>query len=331
MKNELYYEGGWLFLLLGIPVVILLYWKYLQRRDASLTVSAIYGYATKKTLFSPPVLLLLLRLLAIFFVILAIANFRRVSTVTYKKKVAQADIILALDVSKSMLIEDIKPNRLEALKEVLSEFIAARVHDRIGIVLYAGESISLCPLTDDYPFLLKKLNEIDDNDFLDGTAIGIGLASSVSALQATKNKNKIIILLTDGENNAGFVDPLTAAEIAKKYSIKVYTIGIGKNGIEPFPVTDLNGNKTYKLIEVTINENMLKKIAALTGGSYFNATNNKGLSTIYSQINGLEKTKTVTVTEVKYDSEFRLFTLMAVFFLLLEFILKSTFLSTWPK
>ena len=236
MVGQLNYEKGWLLLLLIIPVLIALYRYYLRHKHSTLTITTIQSLSRNNatSVFTPPMVLLMIRLLTIFFVVISLANIRLAKTVNYKQTTAEADIILALDVSKSMLIEDIKPTRLGALKNVVSEFIAGRTNDRIGIVLYAGESLYWCPITKDYPFLLKRLNQADENEFLDGTAIGVGLASAVSALQESKSKNKIIILLTDGENNAGYVDPLTAAVIAKNFNIRVYTIGIGKNGVASF-------------------------------------------------------------------------------------------------
>jgi Ca-activated chloride channel homolog len=333
MKNQFIYEQSWFFLLLLIPLVGFLFWKYLRHRFAVLLMPTITGLANKNisSILSPPVLLLLLRFLSVVFIVLGLADFKSIKTITHKMAVPQTDIILALDISKSMLIEDIKPNRLEALKDVLNKFVAGRLNDKLGIVLYAGESLYWCPLTNNYPFLLSKLNQMDEMDLADGTAIGLGLTSAVNALRQSKKPNKIIILLTDGENNTGFVDPLTAAEIARKFNIKVYTIGVGTTGRASLPIIDLNGNKTYSSIEVSIDEVALKKIADNTGGKYFRATDAKALWNIYTEIDKLEKTKVVQLKETTYVSNYRLFVLLAMFFLLLEMVLKFTLLRTWPK
>lgn len=329
MRNGVIYEQSWLFLLLIIPIIIFLFWKYLRFKNTVLTFTSINDLDhSHRTTLSPPIIMLILRLMVIFFTILGLANFKSIKSITHKSAIAETDIILALDISKSMSIEDIKPNRLEALKDVLNRFIAGRSHDRIGIVIYAGESLYWCPLTKDYSFLLKKVNQIDEQDLSDGTAIGLGLTSAVNALSQSKNKNRIIILLTDGENNTGFIDPLTSAEVAKRFNIKVYTIGIGHTGLASFPLVDLDGKKSYVPVKVSIDEAMLKTIAVKTGGIYFNASNAKALQTIYAEIDKLEKTKVESLTEISYHAEFRLFILLAIFFLLLEILFKFTLYRT---
>lgn len=331
MKNQLYNEQGWLLLLLALPLIFLFFWRYQRQRQPVLTVTTLISLEEKHySTISPPVLFLTLRLLTLFFMIMALTNFRLMTTISHKKPVAGADIILAVDVSKSMLIEDMKPNRLEVLKKVLSEFIAGRKNDKIGIVLYAGESLYWCPLTTDRSFLLKRLNQLNELNFSDGTAIGIGLASAVNALHASKNQNKVVILLTDGENNTGYIAPLTATQLAKKFNIKVYTIGIGKTGISQFPVFDSNGQKRYVKLDVSIDEPMLKSIATATSALYFNATDGRGLQRIYSRIDHLEKSVNTTIQEVKYKDLYQVFAITALFFLLLEIILKFTFFRTWP-
>jgi Ca-activated chloride channel family protein len=330
ITNRIIYEQNWLLLLILIPLIFFLFWKYLRHSDPSLTVATLKGLHKKKIsyLLSPRVLMLILRLITIFFIIMGLADFKVMETTNQKIPISEADIVLALDISKSMLIEDIKPNRLEALKEVLNKFIAGRSNDRLGIVLYAGESLYWCPLTKDYPFLLSKLNKMDEMDLADGTAIGLGLTSAVNALQQSRSKNKIIILLTDGENNTGYIEPLTAAQIAKKYGIKVYCIGIGHTGMASMPITDLNGNKNYVSIQVSIDELTLKKISNYTGGAYFNATDDKTLKNIYATIDKLEKKRMLPIVDVKYSSRYFLFALAALISLFIEIVLKFTIFRT---
>jgi Ca-activated chloride channel homolog len=308
-----------------------LYWRFFRHHKPVLMVSAIPGLQKNGGQLSPATFIFFLRLLAIFFVVLGLANFQSLKNVSYTKPNREADIILAIDVSRSMETEDLKPNRLEALKDVLNRFIAGRAIDRFGIVLYAGESLYWCPLTKSYPFLTNRIKQIDDKAMEDGTAIGLGLTSAVNVLHQSSSKNKIIILLTDGENNKGFIDPMTAAAIAKKFNIKVYTIGVGTNGMATMSLTDMDGKIVHESVPVSLDEKMLKQIAAMTGGSYFRATDTKALQNIYSSIDKAEKTKMVQVTEVKYTPLFRFFTGCAIGFLLLELVLRFTLLRTWPE
>jgi len=233
---------------------------------------------------------------------------------------------MAIDVSASMLAKDLKPNRLEALKNVASNFILDRINDRIGLVEYAGESYTKTPITTDKNIILKSLNEINYNTIIEGgTAIGMGLATSVNRIKDSKAKSKVIILLTDGVNNSGFIDPNTAAELAIEYGIKIYTIGLGTNGMALSPVgVDNNGKFSYAKIQVEIDENLLKEIADITGGKYFRATDNQKLQEIYSEINKLEKSD---VEEIKYynqEEKYRFYILLAIIFLTTEIILKYT-------
>ncbi len=233
------------------------------------------------------------------------------------------DIAIALDISGSMLAEDFKPNRLEASKQVAMDFISERPYDRIGLVVYAGESFTQCPLTTDHDVLINMFSNVRHGLIEDGTAIGMGLATVVNRLKNSEAVSKVAIVLTDGENNRGSIPPITAAEIAQKFGIRVYTIGVGSNGSARMPMQDQFGRTVYQNIEVKIDEKTLKKMAKTADGKYFRATNKKSLASIYQEIDKLEKTK-LEVTEYKKKSEkFVPFALISVLLLLIEFLLKN--------
>lgn len=313
------------FLLLLIPLCIFIYLRFLRKRQPAVTISTLSAaISSGNKVFNPHHLFFLLRMLAVFFLIAALAKPVSNHRESYVLPAADIDIVLVLDVSGSMLIEDIKPNRLEALKEVITNFITLRSQDRIGLVLYAGESEVWSPLTRDSRFLLRQINAIDNKLMADGTAIGVGLASAVNLVKGSKAKNKIIILLTDGENNAGFVHPLSASLIAAKYKAKVYSIGFGTTGKAPLPVTDFDGRKTYQYIDVKLDEPLLSKIAVQTGGRYFRAADRKSLQYIYEQINRLEKTKEVIHYRSVARPQYHIFAGLASLFVLLEIVLALT-------
>jgi Ca-activated chloride channel family protein len=234
------------------------------------------------------------------------------------------DIMLALDVSGSMLAEDFEPNRLEASKEVAMNFISNRPNDRLGLVVYAGETFTQCPLTTDHAVLLNLFKDINHGIIEDGTAIGLGLANAVNRLKESDAKSRVVILLTDGENNKGAIPPLTAADIAKEFDVRVYTIGVGKNGTAKMPVgKDPFGRVVYDQVPVKIDEKILTEIADKTGGQYFRATDNESLSSIYEEIDQLEKTITQQTEYEEKDEQFYWFGLLAVTFFFLEFIFKK--------
>lgn len=267
-----------------------------------------------------------LRLMALGLIITALA--RPQSSSSWQDVTTEGiDIVISLDISGSMLAEDLKPNRLEAAKNVAMNFISQRLTDRIGLVVYSGESFTQCPLTTDHSVLKNLFAQIKNGMIEDGTAIGLGLATAVSRLKESEAKSKVVILLTDGVNNRGSIPPLTAAEIAKAFGIRVYTIGVGTNGQAPYPVQTPFG-KQYQYEEVKIDEDMMKEIARLTGGRYFRATDNKKLEQIYSEIDALEKSR-IDVTEFRKKSEeYFPWLLSAVVILGLEFILRKTFLKS---
>ena len=256
---------------------------------------------------------------------------RTVDESTRIKTTKGIDIVIAIDVSASMLARDLKPNRLEALKVVASRFIQARPNDRLGLVEYAGESYTKTPLTSDKNIVLSSLKSIKYNTTITGgTAIGMGLATSVNRLKESRAKGKVIILLTDGVNNSGFIDPKIASELAVEFGIKVYTIGIGSNGMALSPIGILpNGSFQYGNIQVEIDEDLLQQIAETTGGKYFRATSNSKLEEIYEEINKLEKTEIEETKYKSYDELFRPFVLAAFALLLFELLLRYTLFKSF--
>jgi len=264
-----------------------------------------------------------MRLLALASAIVAMARPQTQDVSTRTKTTKGIDIVMAIDVSSSMLARDLKPNRLSALKEVAAEFIRKRPNDRIGLVAYAGESYTKTPITSDKAIVLAALREITYGQLSDGTAIGMGLATSVNRLKESKAISKVIILLTDGVNNAGFIEPQTAADLALEYSIKTYTIGLGTNGNALSPIGyNPDGSFRYGMRQVEIDEELLKTIAESTGGRYFRATDNEELEAIYDEINKLEKTEIEEFKYYRFEEEFRPWVLLAGGLLLLEWLMR---------
>ena len=261
----------------------------------------------------------LLRTIALVMIIIAIAR-PRSSTKMDKIDTEGIDIVLAMDVSTSMLARDFTPDRISAAKDIAIEFISQRPSDRMGIVVFAGESYSQCPLTTDRATLINLMKEIETGLIEDGTAIGNGLATAVARMQNSDAKSRVVILLTDGVNNSGEITPQTAADIAKTYGIRVYTIGVGANGTAPYPVMTPWGVQMQN-VEVEIDENLLKNIAETTGGRYFRATDNTKLSEIYSEINKMEKARTTIDSFPIYKELFTGFALIALACLLLEVLI----------
>lgn len=318
-------EFFWLFLLL--PLAILWYFFKHNKQTAELKISSLKGFKTTNS-WLPKLkhLLFIFQLAALALLITAIARPRTVDVSTKTKTTRGIDIVMAIDVSASMLAKDLRPNRLEALKDVAAEFIKGRPNDRIGLVEYAGESYTKTPITSDKAIVLRALEDIKYNTIIEGgTAIGMGLATSVNRLKDSKAKSKIIILLTDGVNNSGFIDPKIASELAVEYGIKTYTIGLGTNGMALSPIAILpNGSFQYGRVQVEIDETLLKEIATVTGGKYFRATNNKKLEEIYNEINKLEKTEIEEFKFYNYQEKYRPLVLLAGTLLLLSLILRFT-------
>ena len=320
-----------LWLLLLLPPLLLWYVIKHKKQTAVLEISnssglvkgSLFWTVLKHCLFG-------FRTLALVLIIVAMARPQSVDVSTKTKKTRGIDIVMAIDVSASMLAKDLKPNRLEALKDVAGKFIARRPNDRIGLVEYAGESYTRTPVTSDKNIIFNSLKEIKYNTIITGgTAIGMGLATAVNRIKDSKAKSKIIILLTDGVDNSGFIDPLTASELASEYGIKTYTIGLGSNGMALSPVAIRNGKIQYSRIQVEIDEKLLKEIAQGTGGKYFRATNNKKLEEIYAEINQLEKTEIEEFKYYNYEEKFRPLVLWALALLVFEFLLRHTLLKSF--
>lgn len=240
------------------------------------------------------------------------------------------DIMLAIDVSGSMLARDFKPDRITAAREVAGNFIVDRRGDRMGIVVFAGEAYTQSPLTTDQPTLLTMLGQVESGLIEDGTAIGTGLATALNRLRESEAKSKVVILLTDGVNNRTTIAPLTAAEIAKKLGVKVYTIGVGTRGMAPYPVQDMWGDISYQPMEVEIDEQTLQQIASMTGGEYFRATDKNTLAEVYERINQLEKSEVEVVEFTTYNERFLIYVLLALAALVLEFVIGQLWLRRIP-
>tara|TARA_R110001606_G_scaffold239608_3_gene387770 strand:- start:481 stop:1335 length:855 start_codon:yes stop_codon:yes gene_type:complete len=281
-ENISFANPQFFWLLLLLPVAML--WYFFKRREqtASLKISSIKGFPKGSILPKLKPALFVMRLLALAAIIVAMARPQTEDISTRTKTTKGIDIVMVIDVSSSMLAKDLKPYRLAALKKVAADFINERPNDRIGLVAYAGESYTKTPITSDKNIVLRALDEITYGQLNDGTAIGMGLATSVNRLKESKALSKVIILLTDGVNNSGFIEPQTAADLAVEFGIKTYTIGIGTNGNAMTPIAyNADGSFRYGMREVEIDESLLKSIAETTGGQYFRATDNKKLEAIY--------------------------------------------------
>ncbi len=326
-ENFEFLNPQFLWLLIGVPLMAI--WQFMTRKDdvATLIIPHTEGFRVQPSVWSRlKPLLYVLRLSAIILLIVALARPRNVAVSTKRKTNKGIDIVMAIDVSASMLARDLKPNRLEALKKVATRFVNQRPNDRIGIVVYAGESFTKTPITSDKRIVRRTISEIKWGQLEGGTAIGMGLGSAVNRLKGSKAKSKVIILLTDGVNNTGFVDPKTATELAIGLGIKVYTIGLGTNGNAPFPYAKdpLTGKLLFRNAPVEIDETLLKYIAKETGGEYFRATNNNKLQQIYNEINKLEKTDIEEFKYYNYTEQYRSLVLLALGLVLIELILRFT-------
>ncbi|MCC8134004.1 MAG: VWA domain-containing protein [Tannerellaceae bacterium] len=317
-------------LVLLIPLTGWYIWK-LRKNQASLQVSSSQAFETPEATSYKVYLRhvpFVLRMAAIALLIIVLA--RPQSTNSWQNSSTEGiDIMLVMDISSSMLAEDLKPNRLEASKDVAASFINGRPNDNIGLVVFSGESFTQCPLTTDHTVLLNLFKDIHCGMINDGTAIGLGLANAVSRIKDSQAISKVIILLTDGENNMGEIAPITAAEIARTFGIRVYTIGVGTKGEAPYPFQTAFGVK-YQNIPVDIDEPTLKQIAATTGGQYFRATDNSSLKNIYTEIDKLEKTKISVQEYSKKQEEYKYWALLVFGLLLLEVIFRNSLLRNIP-
>ncbi|HEU0137316.1 MAG TPA: VWA domain-containing protein [Flavobacterium sp.] len=326
MNGVTFLNPGFFWLFILIP--LLAAWHIWKRKErAALKISSLEGFKKSGSVLAKIYpLLIVLRLLALSALIIALARPRTVDVSSQTKTTKGIDIVMAIDVSGSMLAKDLRPNRLEGLKVVARDFVDARPNDRIGLVLYAAEAYTQTPVTSDKAMVIDAIRNIRYSNVLqDGTGIGMGLATAVNRLKESVAKSKIIILMTDGVNNAGFIEPETAAEIAREYGIKVYTIAIGTNGMAEFPYAyGPNGTFLFKMMQVEIDEALMKDIARKTGGQYFRATSNKKLQSIYDEINKLETTEIEELKFYDYQEKFRPFAIFAGLLLLVELGLRQT-------
>ena len=318
-----------LWLLIILPIASMWYAYRIRKNTPNVKLSSLSNFSGLKTNGKITLRhsLFIFRILALGALIVAFA--RPQSSASWQDISTEGiDIIMAIDISGSMLAQDFKPDRLEASKQVALEFIEARPNDRIGLVVYAGESFTQCPLTTDHSVLKNLFGDIHHGMIEDGTAIGLGLANAVNRLKDSDAKSKVVILLTDGVNTAGSIPPATAAEIAQAFGVRVYTVGVGTNGTAPIPVKNQFGQVQMQNMEVNIDENTLIEIAEMTDGRYFRATDNNKLKEVYRQIDKLEKSK-INVTEFRKKSEeFKPWGLLALLLLLTEFMLRNTWFKS---
>ncbi len=323
-------EFFWLFALL--PLLVIWQWRkyFRQLPEVKYPGTDFLAKQSGNLLVHFRSLLPVLRLATLTLLIIALARPRTSEENSKTKSAEGIDIVMAVDVSTSMLSRDLKPNRLEATKIVAANFIKDRPNDRLGLVVYAGESYTQTPLTSDHKIVLNSLKEVSNGKIADGTAIGMGLATAVNRLKESEAKSKVIILLTDGENNSGEIDPITAAQLSQEFKIRTYTIGVGTQGMAQSPIGyDYNKRLVYGQAQVNIDEELLKEIAAQTDGKYFRATDNEKLEKIYSEIDALEKTKLQELKYYSYDEKFSFFALIAMGLFLAEQILRFTLFKSF--
>jgi len=313
-----------------IPVIVIWYWRRNKKSTPDITYSSLKVFGTLKPTFKERLrhIPFILRMLAVAFLIVALARPQTYSTGenVYTEGI---DIAMVLDISGSMLAEDFEPNRLEAAKDVINDFIKGRTTDKIGLVVFARDSFTQCPLTIDYSVLRNLLKDIKSGMINDGTAIGNAIANGVNRLKDSDAKSKVMILITDGVNNAGEVDPVTAAQIAETFGIRIYTIGVGTRGQAPYPFKTALGTR-YQMVPVEIDESLLQQISGMTGGRYFRATNNEKLKEIYNEIDKLERSR-VEVQSYRNTKElFYTWAGIGLILLLLELGLVRTYLRRLP-
>jgi len=315
---------AWLWLLLVVPALIAFYIFRQQKTVASLQMPGLSPFEKSGHSYSTWLRHILFALRTIAITLLVIVLARPQTTDKFQNTSTEGiDIMLTLDISGSMLARDFKPDRLEASKNVATEFISGRPYDRMGLVVFSGESFTQCPLTTDHAVLINLMREIQSGMIEDGTAIGNGLATSISRIKDSEAKSKVIILLTDGVNNRGDIAPSTAADIAKTYGIRVYTIGVGTMGTAPYPVQTPYGIQ-YQNMPVEIDEPVLKEIASKTGGRYFRATDNNKLLEVYSEIDKLEKSKIDVRQFIRKEEKFFMPAMMIFILLVLEILVRTT-------
>jgi len=329
--SNLHFASPWWFLgFLIIPLLV--YWQYFQKKmvDPTLKMSNLKGISLAKSWKEKVYPYLpIFKITSLAFFIIALAR-PQLSLKEEKVKAEGIDIMMVMDLSSSMLSKDFDPDRLEVSKLVAKEFVEKRVHDRIGLVVFSGESFTQCPLTTDHNILLDFLGSLEVGMLQDGTAIGMGLATAVNRLKDSDAKSKIIILLTDGVNNAGYINPNTAAEIAREYDVKVYTIAVGTMGQALSPVNRRSdGQYMYAMAKVEIDVALLESIAKMTEGKYFRAVDRASLENIYAEIDRLEKTEIEVNVFKRYKDEFRMFLIIGLFLFLMWWVLSQTIFRTF--
>ena len=323
MSNFTFYNPDYLYLLILVPLLWVWYFFRHKKQHTHIQISSFNGISIKSWKSWGRHFLFLIRTLAIGLLIVAFA--RPQSTASWEDMITEGiDIVLTLDISGSMLAQDLSPDRLEASKNVAMDFISGRSNDRIGLVIFSGESFTQCPLTTDHQVLQNLFKDVKSGMVEDGTAIGMGLATAVNRLKDSEAKSKVVILLTDGVNNQGSIAPMTAAEIAQQFNVRVYTIGVGTQGYAPYPFKTPFGTTVYQDVEVKIDEQTLQDIASATNGKYFRATTNQALQKIYQEIDQMERSKIEVKEYQNKKEEFLTFALISLLLLLLEFGLKHT-------
>ncbi len=330
LENYQFENPYWFIALLLIPALAVWYFLQKEKTYANLNLPSLEAFGESSWRGKLTILLPILRGLTVLSLVFALARPQQ----TLKEEEITADgvdIFLVMDLSPSMLSQDFNPDRLTVSKMVASEFIDKRKYDRIGLSVFSAEAFTQCPLTTDHRILKNFLDGLEYGILDDGTAIGMGLASAINRLKDSEAKSKIIILLTDGDNNSGYIQPLQAAEIAKELDIKIYAIGVGSRGYANTPYTmDADGELLFRKTKVDFDEELLKQLTAKTGGLYYRATSRKKLEEIYDEINGLEKTKIEVTTIKRYSEEFYLFAFLGIVFLVLEILLRYTVFRTIP-
>jgi Ca-activated chloride channel family protein len=330
MRGVTFVNPEFFLLLALVPAMVIWYWKWSRRQLVEIRVPTLRGFQTAPRTWRQRLRHLLFFSRIAAFILLVVALARPQSSSSGENVTTEGiDIVLAMDISGSMMAEDLRPNRVEAAKKVAADFIDGRPNDRIALVIFSGESFTQCPLTLDHGILKNLLSQVKTGMIEDGTAIGMGLATSVTRVKDSKAKSRVIILLTDGVNNRGEIDPLTAAGIAQTFGVRVYTIGVGTQGMAPYPVQTPFGTQ-YQNIPVEIDEPLMQNIAEQTGGKYFRATDTQKLKAIYQEIDRLEKTKIEVTQFSRHKEEFYSAAMLAGLFLLLETLLAQTYLRKIP-
>ncbi|MDG1433148.1 MAG: VWA domain-containing protein [Saprospiraceae bacterium] len=330
IENYNFLAPYWLLGLTLLPIMAAWYLSQREKRYVNLNLPSLEAFEKSSLRGRLRVLLPILRALTV--VTLFIAMARPQLTLQEEEITADGvDIMMVMDLSSSMLAQDFTPDRLEVSKDVAADFIDKRKYDRIGLAVFSGEAFTQCPLTTDHRILKEFLDGLQCGILQDGTAIGMGLSTAVNRLKDSEAKSKIVILLTDGDNNAGYIKPITAGEIARELDVKVYTIGIGSKGAARTPIRRRsNGDYVYGMSQVNFDEDLLRELSKMTGGQYFRAVSKEGLEEIYQIIDQLEKTKIDVTTIKRYSEEFYLFALLGIIFLVLEVLLRYTIFRTIP-